>query len=133
MDIKEIYNKKNIFAVVGASDNIEKYGYKVYKMLKSNGYKVYPVNPLRETVQGDKTYKTIADLPERPNVISVITPPNISIEILKQAEKLEIPSVWFQPGAEDANLVEYAKTSPLDVIYGKCILIEKEKLDSEIS
>ncbi|RLI45402.1 CoA-binding protein, partial [Candidatus Bathyarchaeota archaeon] len=40
--IKKFLNKKNIFAVVGASRDPKKYGYQVYKDLKKAGYKVYP-------------------------------------------------------------------------------------------
>jgi len=43
--IKAFLNRKNVFAVVGASRDPGKYGYKVYDDLKNAGYQVYPVNP----------------------------------------------------------------------------------------
>ena len=50
--IKEFLNKRNIFAVVGASRNPKKYGYQVYKDLKEAGYTVYPVNPNADEILG---------------------------------------------------------------------------------
>jgi len=51
--------EKKVWAVVGASDNPEKYGNLIYKKLKSRGYRVYPVNPNYETIDGDKCYKIV--------------------------------------------------------------------------
>jgi predicted CoA-binding protein len=38
-------NKNFLYAVVGTSNNKEKYGYKVFKDLLNAGYKVLPINP----------------------------------------------------------------------------------------
>jgi predicted CoA-binding protein len=54
--IKEMLEMKT-WAVVGASENKEKFGWKIYKKLKDKGYKVFPVSPNYETIDGDKCYK----------------------------------------------------------------------------
>ncbi|MDH5680376.1 MAG: CoA-binding protein, partial [Spirochaetota bacterium] len=46
------YLKEDVFAVVGASPNTEKYGYKIYKHLQSLGKKVYPVHPAAREIDG---------------------------------------------------------------------------------
>ncbi|UCE16438.1 MAG: CoA-binding protein, partial [Candidatus Bathyarchaeota archaeon] len=61
--IKKFLNKGNIFAVVGASRDSEKYGYQVYKDLREAGYRVYPVNPKADKILGDKCYLNLRDLP----------------------------------------------------------------------
>ena len=50
--IKVFLDKRNVFAVVGASRDPQKYGYQVYKDLKGAGYKVYPVNPNAQVNSG---------------------------------------------------------------------------------
>ena len=57
--IESFLNKKNVIAVVGASREPEKYGHRIYKDLKSGGYKVYPVNPNANEVLGDKCYASL--------------------------------------------------------------------------
>jgi len=52
INIEDILDKNNKFAVIGASNNEEKYGYKVYKQLKKNGYQIYPINPREELIDG---------------------------------------------------------------------------------
>jgi predicted CoA-binding protein len=132
VDINKIVDKANIFAVVGASNDEQKYGYKMYKLLKESGYKVYPVNPNRDTIQGDKAYPTLADLPEKPTVVSVITPPSISNKVLDQALKLGIDTIWFQPGAEDDQIKAKAKVNSGKIIHNMCLLTTlmfKEQLE----
>jgi len=60
--IKEFIAQKR-FAVIGASNNTHKYGYKIFKYLKSRGYEVYPVNPRINTLEGTKCYATLTDIP----------------------------------------------------------------------
>jgi predicted CoA-binding protein len=128
MNLKELLNTQNIFAVVGASNDEEKYGYKVYKMLKSKGYEVYPVNAKRDVIQEDKAYPTLKSLPTLPNVISVVTPPVVSKVILQEAFLLGIKNIWFQPGAADDDIVSEGLSLGMNVIYGPCILVEMAKM-----
>lgn len=44
-DLIKEFMAQRIFAVVGATDNPEKYGHRIFKNLKNRGYEVYPVNP----------------------------------------------------------------------------------------
>jgi len=127
-EFSTLLSKTNRFAVVGASDDPEKYGYRVYKMLREAGYTVYPVNPKRETVQGDKAFPDLAALPVKPEVVSVITPPAVSLKIVKSAHLLGISFIWLQPGAEDEAVLDYARKNDTGLIHGQCILVEQRRL-----
>jgi len=124
--IKRAVKKENVFAVVGASNNPVKYGYRIYKDLKENGYKVYPINPREAEIQGDKAYPNISALPEKPNVVDIVTSPAVTEKIVEEAVKEKIEIVWMQPGAESEKAIEYAKNNGLGVIHGACIMIERK-------
>jgi len=81
--------EKKVWAVVGASDNPEKYGNLIYKKLKSRGYRVYPVNPNYETIDGDKCYKDLSSLPEVPEVIDMVVAPRHGVKVIEEAASLE--------------------------------------------
>ena len=66
--IKEFMDQKK-FAVVGATDNPEKYGHQILENLKKRDYDVYPVNPRLETIEGMKCYATLSDLPVKVDVV----------------------------------------------------------------
>lgn len=58
-------------AIVGASDRRDSMGQWVMKNLDLGGYagSVYPVNPARDEVHGKRSFATLADLPETPDLV----------------------------------------------------------------
>jgi len=125
--IKAFLDKRNVFAVVGASRDPQKYGYQVYRDLKNAGYKVYPVNPNAQEVLGDKCYPSLKELPEKPDVVVTVVPPQVTEEIVKACKELGIRKVWMQPGSESEDAVRYCKENDLEVVYNVCIMIQRRK------
>lgn len=112
------------FAVVGASENREKYGNKVLRCYAQNGRQVFPVNPNAEEVEGLAAYPDLTALPEPVHGVSVITPPKVTEQVIEQAIELKIPNVWLQPGAESPAAIERAESAGLNVIAGgPCLLV----------
>jgi len=124
--IKRAVKKENIIAVVGASNNESKYGYKIYRDLKDAGYKVYPVNAKEQEIQGDKAYPNISSLPEKPDVVDIVTPPQVTENIVKEAAEQSIDTVWMQPGAESEKAIGYARDKGLNVIHKACIMVARK-------
>jgi len=60
-------------AVIGASENPNKVGGRPVHYLDKFGFKgkIFPINPSRPEVQGHKCYKSLADLPEAPDMTIV--------------------------------------------------------------
>jgi predicted CoA-binding protein len=114
------------WAVVGASVNRQKFGYKVLKRLMEEGYKVYPVNPNYEEIEGVKCYPALRDLPELPGTVSVIVPPAAGLTLLEEAAGLGIKKLWFQPGAESDEILKKAEKLGLELVHNRCVLIELE-------
>ncbi len=115
-----------VIAVVGANDHPGKYGHTIYRDLKRKGYRVVPVNPNRPTVDGDPAYASLADLPEKPGMVNIVTPPNITITVLAQCEKLGLPNVWLQPGSEDDAVMAFLEGSQLNHLANACIMVESK-------
>jgi hypothetical protein len=129
--IEELLNKKNVIAVLGASKDPEKYGHRVYRDLKSGGYKVYPVNPNADEILGDKCYPSLGTLPEKPDVVDVVVPPKVTEEVVKDCKRLGITRVWMQPGSESETAIRLCKDNNIAVIFGKCIMVERHKRDGQ--
>lgn len=112
------------FAVLGASQDTHKYGYKVFKCYLQNNRRAFPVNPTVADVMGHTAYPNLASLPELVNSISIITPPTRTERIVDDAIKHGVTSIWMQPGAESALAVKKAQDAGIDVIYGgPCVLV----------
>ena len=125
--IRSFLGKRNFFAVVGASKNPKKYGYKVYRDLKSADYNAYPVNPSADEILGDKCYPNLKDLPTKPDVVNVVVPPKVTEELVKTCKELEIAKVWMQPGSESEKAIEFCHENGIDVVHGVCVMIERKR------
>jgi hypothetical protein len=125
--IKVFLDKKNVFAVVGASRDPKKYGYQVYKDLRSAGYKVYPVNPNAREILGDKCYSSLENLPVKPDVVDVVVPPKVTEYTVEICKRLGIAKVWMQPGSESEKAIKFCEENSIDVVYGVCVMIERAK------
>ena len=120
------------WAVVGATDKNEKFGNKIFTLLKRAGYTVFPVNPGVSTVNGEKCYPSLTDLPVKPDAVSFVVPPKVGEPIIAECAGLGIKNVWLQPGANGDSVVEAAKKQELNVIHRSCILVELHKKNPEL-
>jgi predicted CoA-binding protein len=113
-----------IVAVVGATDAPGKFGGAVYRNLKQKGFAVCAVNPHRDTVDGDRAYPDLAALPVKPDLVSLVVPPAVTLEVLKQCLELGLTSVWLQPGAEDEAVLAFLEAEGFAYLAGVCIMVE---------
>lgn len=122
-EVETMLQMKN-WAVIGATNNKEKFGYKIFKAILEAGYNVYPVNPGVSEILGHKCYEALKDLPITPDVVNVVVPPRVGEQIMKECLELGIKNVWLQPGANAASVVEIAQKSGLNVVDQECVLVE---------
>lgn len=125
--IAEFVNRKNVFAVIGASRDPRKYGHQVYRDLRDGGFRVYCVNPNSEEVLGDKCYPRLDALPVKPDVVDIVVPPKVTEQVVKTCRRLGIRKVWMQPGSESEKAIAFCKKNDIDVIHGVCVMIERKR------
>jgi predicted CoA-binding protein len=112
------------FAVVGASRDRGKYGNKVLRAYLQNGLKVFAVNPRETEIEGLVAYPGLGSLPEPVHGVSIVTPPAVTEEVVRQAAAAGIRHVWMQPGAESPEALRRAEALGLEVIAGgPCALV----------
>ena len=110
-------------AVIGANDNPDKYGGRIYRDLKNKGFTVYPINPNRDVVDGDPTFASLADLPEPPAIVNFVVTPVRTLRILEQCKELGLMNAWIQPGAESPEVVEYLEAEGFNFLVNSCIMV----------
>lgn len=120
-------DKNKTYAVVGASDNQEKYGFKVLNDLVQGGYRVFPVNPKGGEILGLKVYSEIKDIPEKVDYVIFVVPPEITKKVLVDILDLGIKDIWLQPGSESQEVIEYCQNNNLNCIHDACIMVERKK------
>ena len=124
-DIATLLNEpETTVAIVGATDNPMKYGSVIYRDLKRKGYSVFPVNPNRTEVDGDKAYPSLDKLPESPTIVNVVVPPSVTIRVLKKSLELGLKNVWLQPGAESPESLAFLQEHGFNYLANACIMVE---------
>jgi len=123
--IMKFLDKKNVFAVVGASRNPEKFGHQVYRELRNAGYRVYPINPKTNEILGDKCYTSLEALPAKPDVVDLMVPPKTTENVIKTCKRLGITKVWMQPGSESETAIDFCRENGIDVVHGVCVMVER--------
>jgi len=141
--ITDFFKPGNIFLVVGATNNREKYGSKVFLDLKGAGYNVIAINKnvaRGDEIHGTPAYPSVTSFFDRIDilfdkrrraaavekmVLLLVIPPKGALAVLKEAAALGIGKAWFQPGSESAEAVEFCKKHGIEVIHDQCIMVQK--------
>ena len=119
----ELINKDYTYAVIGASNSPDKYGYKVLKDLKEKGFNVVPINPKEKKILGLNVYANVNQVQQSIDVAIFIVPPNITERILEEIEQKGIRKIWMQPGSESEKAIKYCKEHNIECAHDVCIMI----------
>ena len=126
--IKEFYQLKNI-AVVGLSKNEEKPSHQVPKYLIEQGYNIIPVNPTVTEVLERKCYPSIADIPERIDIVDVFRKSEDVLGVIDDVLKKDgIKVLWMQLGIHNEDAERKAKENGIKVVYNRCMMEEHKRL-----
>lgn len=115
---------KLTYAVVWASNNKDKYGYKVFKDLIDKWFKAIAINPSENKILWEQVYSTLSNYNQKIDIAIFVLPPKIGIKVLEDVKKLDIKQVWFQPWVEDNKTIDYCKKNNIEYIANSCIMIQ---------
>lgn len=130
--ITKILNSKTV-AVVGLSKDPSKPSHDVATYLKSHGYRIVPVNPTVDEVLGERSYRSLLELPEKLkreiDVVDIFRRAEDVPPIVDQAIELHKSlgrptAVWMQLGIVNEVAAQKARESGLDVVMDRCMKIE---------
>jgi predicted CoA-binding protein len=113
-------------AVVGASRTGKKFGNTAYKELRAKGYKVIPVHPHAEIIEGDPCYPSLSALPEAVDGVLIVVPPSETEKVVTDAGQAGIRRVWMQQGAESQAAIRFCEERDINAVHGECILMFAE-------
>ncbi|MGB9853544.1 MAG: CoA-binding protein [Candidatus Bathyarchaeales archaeon] len=137
VDLREILTEYKTVAVVGLSKDSSKDSYRVAKYLKSEGFRIVPINPSANEILGEKSYKSLLDLPQyiqkSLEIVDIFRPPQEVLSIVEQAIKLKNAYgrphvIWMQLGIVNEEAAQTAEKAGLKVVMDKCIMQEHKRL-----
>jgi len=108
-------------AISGVSRNPKKFGRVVYDHLVERGYKIYPINPNIDQIEGETCYGDIASLPENVDRLYIVTPKAQTARVVEEAAARGIKYVWIQQRSESDESINLAEQNNMNLIYKECI------------
>jgi len=132
-EINSILESYRTVAVVGLSRDPDKPSYRVAQYLQSVGYRIIPVNPFVDEVLGEKSYKSLLDVPEAIEVVDIFRPaeavPAIVEEAIQLKNRVGSPKVvWMQLGIVNEEAARRAKEAGFTVVMDRCMMREHKRL-----
>jgi predicted CoA-binding protein len=125
--IREMFGAKTI-AVVGLSADPSKPSHYVPEYMQQHGYRIIPVNPTVESVLGEKSYVSLSDLPEKPDLVNVFRGAAVIPRIVEEMERLGFGNLWVQLGIINVEAAERAEASGIRVAMDRCIMVEHRRM-----
>jgi predicted CoA-binding protein len=110
-------------AIVGVSRSGKKFGNYASKALREKGYRVYPLHPSAQTIDGVECYRRFDDLPEEVAAVLVVVPPIEAASVVRDAAAAGVRRIWLQQGAESPDVIGLCTKLGVDVVAGECILM----------
>jgi predicted CoA-binding protein len=125
--IFDILTKYKRIAVVGLSSNPARPSYGVTEYMQSAGYQIVPVNPNETDVLGEPSYASLADVPQKIEIVDIFRRAEEVPPVVDAAIRAGAKVVWMQQGIVNEAAAEKARAAGITVVMDACLLIEHKK------
>jgi predicted CoA-binding protein len=120
---KEILEASTVIAVVGASRDPNKAGGSVPAGLQRRGFRIIPINPYADTLFGERVYRSLADVPEKIDLVDVFRPADEAADIARQAVAVGAKALWLQLDIRSDEARHIAEAAGLDYVEDECTAV----------
>jgi len=110
------------FAVVGNSLKM-KFPVLTYRGLKNLSKTVYPVDPSASDIDGDKTYKTLDELPENVERVIIEVPKQETGNWIRAVASAGIEDAWIHMGCDSQEAKKLAEDNNINLRTGTCAVM----------
>jgi predicted CoA-binding protein len=122
--IQRIVRSAQVIAVVGLSANPRRPSNEVARYLQRQGLRIVPVNPNIAEALGERSYRSLRDVPFPIDVVDVFRRPAAIPGVAEDAVAIGAKALWLQLGVINREGAEMARRAGLDVVMDRCLKVE---------
>jgi predicted CoA-binding protein len=122
--IRRILRTSRVIAVVGLSAQWHRPSFCAAKYMQEHGYRVIPVNPQYDSILGERSFKSLRDVPEKVDIVDCFRKSAEIPAIADDAIAIGAKVLWMQLGVENEAARAKAEAAGLEVIDNRCVKIE---------
>jgi predicted CoA-binding protein len=124
LTIQRVIHGAKTIAVVGLSSNELRASYFVGYYLRRHGYHVIPVNPRESEILGEKSFRSLTDVPVPIDIVNVFRAPDALPDIAREAVAIKAKALWCQFTVINEEGARIAEAGGLTVIMDRCLKAE---------
>jgi predicted CoA-binding protein len=126
--LRRILATNRVIAVVGLSADWYRPSYFAAKYMQEHGYRIIPVNPKYERILGERCHASLADIPDKVDIVDVFRRTQDVPPIARQAIDIGAKVLWQQLGVVNEEADRLAREHGLDSVMDRCVKIEHARL-----
>jgi predicted CoA-binding protein len=128
-DVKALLQGAKNVAIVGISNKEDRASFQVARWLQANShFTLFFVNPVIDEVLGQKTYASLADIPEEIDIVDVFRKSEDCPATLDKAIAVGAKSIWLQLGIANEEVSERGTAAGMQVVMDRCIKVDYDQL-----
>jgi predicted CoA-binding protein len=128
-DVKALLQGAKNVAIVGISNKEDRASFQVARWLQANShFTLFFVNPVIDEVLGQKTYASLADIPEEIDIVDVFRKSEDCPATLDKAIAVGAKSIWLQLGIANDEVSERGTAAGMQVVMDRCIKVDYDQL-----
>jgi predicted CoA-binding protein len=124
LTIQRVLHTSKTIAIVGLSKNELRASFFVGFYLKRHGYTVIPVNPREPEILGEKSYRSLADVPVPIDIVNVFRAPDALPGIAADAVAAGARNLWCQFSVINEEGARIAEAGGMTVVMDRCLKVE---------
>ena len=128
-EVRQLLQESKNVAIVGISNKADRASYQVAHWLQQNShFTLFFVNPVIDEVLGQKTYPSLADIPEKIDIVDVFRKAEDCPSVLEKAIAIGAKSIWLQLGISSDEVSEKGSAAGMQVVMDRCIKVDYANL-----
>ena len=128
-NIKQFLDQKSI-VVAGVSREGKNIGNSIFTEFKKKDQLIYQINPNADEINGEKCYRTFAELPEGITGAVLTVQPENSLGVVREAFSYGIKNLWMQLGSQSDEAIKFCEENQINYIADECIFMFAEPVES---
>ena len=127
----QLLREARTIAVVARSPRTDRPWHDIAGYLIEAGYRVYLVNPLLDEAHGRRCYDSVAELPERVDIVDVFRLAWETPEVVEDAIEAGAGAVWLQLGIVNEEAAARAGAAGLPVVMDRCTKVDHLRMQAD--
>jgi predicted CoA-binding protein len=118
-----LFLSNKTLAIAGVSRNPQKFGNVVFRTLKEKGYRILPINPNTDSIDGGPCFHSIENLPADVSTLLIVTHKHETAGVMQKAIDKGFRHIWIQRGCETEEALQLANENNINLVSKACIMM----------